>query len=377
VLALVEDGRLALDSSVRHYLPQVPASWQPITLRHLLSHRGGIPDYTSEGFDYRKDYTDDEMVAMASALPLEFPAGARWNYSNSGYVLLGIIITRVTGRPYYEFLRERIFTPAGMPTIRVITEAEVVPHRAHGYLPVAGGWEHAAWVAPRLNTTADGSMLLSLRDMLAWNETVRQRRILRPESWALMLSATRLNSGRPYPYGFGWFVEEAGGHPMLQHGGTWQGFVTQYSHFPDQELSVVVLANARAMAPPALAMQLAALVDPALTPAPTPVTPIADREPAATAAVRAILERLSAGQLELTDFEVVRQTVFPRMRAALTAAVRGKGAPTRLELMARREVGDDVERQYVAWYGAERLRVVVSLGPQGKLTALRITPEQP
>jgi hypothetical protein len=74
---------------------------------------------------------------------------------------------------------------------------------------------------------------------------------------------------------------------------------------------------------------------------------------------------------------VVRQTVFPRMRAALTAAVRAKGAPTRLELMARREVGDDVERQYVAWYGAERLRVVVSLGPQGKLTALRITPEQP
>jgi CubicO group peptidase (beta-lactamase class C family)/imidazolonepropionase-like amidohydrolase/Tol biopolymer transport system component len=377
VLALVEDGRLALDSSVRHYLPQLPASWQPITIRHLLGHTGGVPDYTSDSFDYRKDYTDDELVAMAAALPLEFPAGARWNYSNTGYALLGIIITRVTGQPYHEFLRARIFTPAGMPTIRVITEAELVPHRARGYLPVAGGWEHAAWVAPRLNTTADGSMLLSLRDMLAWNETVRQRRVLRPESWALMRSATRLNSGRPYPYGFGWFVEEAGGHPMLQHGGTWQGFVTQYSTFPDQELAVVVLSNARAMAAPALAMELAALVEPALTPAPAPVTPIADREPAATAAVRAVLERLAAGQLELADFEVVRQTVFPRMRAALTAAVRGKGAPTRLELLARREVGDDVERQYVAYYGAERFRVVVALGPQGKLTALRITPEQP
>jgi CubicO group peptidase (beta-lactamase class C family) len=191
VLALVEDGRLTLDSSVRHYLPQVPASWQPITIRHLLSHTGGVPDYTSDQFDYRKDYTDGELVAMAAALPLEFPAGARWNYSNTGYALLGIIITRVTGRPYHEVLRERIFTPAGMPTIRVITEADVVPHRARGYLPVAGGWEHAAWVAPRLNTTADGSMLLSLRDMLAWNETVRQRRVLRPESWALMLAATR------------------------------------------------------------------------------------------------------------------------------------------------------------------------------------------
>ena len=140
-------------------------------------------------------------------------------------MVLGILVTRVTGRPYYEFLRERIFTPAGMPTIRIITEADVVPHRAHGYLPVAGGWEHATWVAPRLNTTADGSMLLSLRDMIAWNETVRTRRVLRPEHWELMLSATKLSSGKPYPYGFGWFLGEAGGQPMQEHGGTWQGFV--------------------------------------------------------------------------------------------------------------------------------------------------------
>ncbi len=119
---------------------------------------------------------------------MEFPAGSRWNYSNTGYVVLGILIARITGMPYHEFLRERIFTPAGMPSIRVITEAAVVPHRAHGYLPVAGGWEHATWVAPRLNTTADGSMLLSLRDLIAWNEVVRTRRVLRPESWTLMMS---------------------------------------------------------------------------------------------------------------------------------------------------------------------------------------------
>jgi CubicO group peptidase (beta-lactamase class C family)/imidazolonepropionase-like amidohydrolase/Tol biopolymer transport system component len=375
VLALVEDGRVALDSSVRHYLPEVPASWQPITIRHLLGHRGGLPDYTSDGFDYRKDYTDAELLAMAGALPLEFPAGARWNYSNTGYVVLGVLIARVTGQPYHAFLRERIFTPAGMPTIRVITEAEVVPHRAHGYLPVAGGWEHAAWVAPRLNTTADGSLLLSLRDMIAWDETVRRRRVLRPESWALMLSPAVLPTGRTYPYGFGWFLEEAGGHPVHQHGGTWQGFVTQYTRFPDQELAVVVLSNARAMAPATLATQLAALVDPALSPSPPPATPIADTEPEATAAVRAVLARIAGGTLALEDFEVVRQTIFPRLRAALLGALRGKGAPTQLELLARRAVGDDVERQYYAWFGAERFRVVATLGPLGRLTGLRVTPE--
>ncbi len=377
ILALVEDGRMALDSSVRHYLPEVPATWQPITIRHLLGHLGGVPDYTSDSFDYRKDYSDAELIAMASALPLEFSAGARWNYSNTGYVLLGIIMTRVTGRPYDEFLRERIFTPAGMPTIRVITESAVVPHRAHGYLTNSAGWEHAAWVAPRLNTTADGSMLLSLRDLIAWNDVVRERKVLRPESWALMLSATRLNSGRTYPYGFGWFLGEAGGHPVQEHGGTWQGFVSQYTRFPDEDLAVMVLSNARVMAPAALAMQVAALVDSTLTASPAPVTAIPDRDPQATATVQAVLTRVASGSLSLDDFEVVRQTVFPRMRAALTATLRGKGAPTRLELLARREVGDDVERQYFAWFGPERFRVVVSLGPQGKLTALRISAEQP
>ncbi len=377
VLSLVEAGKIALDSSVRHYLPEVPASWQPITIRHLLSHRGGVPDYTSETFDYRKDYSDADLIAMAGALPLEFPAGARWNYSNTGYVLLGIIVTRVTGRPYDQFLRERIFTPAGMPTIRVITEADVVPNRAHGYLPTTSGWEHAAWVAPRLNTTADGSMLLSLRDLIAWNEVVRTRRILSPESWTLMLSASRLPSGREYPYAFGWFLGEVGGQPIQEHGGTWQGFVSQYTRFPDQDLSVMVLSNARAMAPAALALQVAALYEPSLVPTPPPTAGILDREPQATATVRAILTRVAAGALVLDDFEVVRQTVFPRMRAALTATVQGKGPLTRLELLARREVGDDVERQYFAWFGTQRFRVLVTLGPLGKLTGLRITTESP
>jgi len=377
ILALVEDGTLALDQSIRHYLPEVPASWQPITIRHLLSHQGGLPDYTADNFDYRRDYTDAELLTMAGGLPVEFPAGSRWNYSNTGYVVLGILIARITGMPYHEFLRERIFTPAGMPTIRVITEAAVVPHRAHGYLPVAGGWEHATWVAPRLNTTADGSMLLSLRDLIAWNEVVRTRRVLRPESWTLMMSATPLTSGRPYPYGFGWFMGQAGAHPMQEHGGTWQGFVTQYSRFPVQDLGIIVLSNARAMAPATLALQLAALVDSTLTTSPPPVVAIPDREPTVTATVQAILTRIASGQLELTDFEVVRQTVFPRLRTQLLGVLRGKGTPEKLQLLARREIGDDVERQYVAWYGSTRYRVTVTLGPLGKLTGLRVAPEQP
>jgi CubicO group peptidase (beta-lactamase class C family)/imidazolonepropionase-like amidohydrolase len=377
VMALVEDGRLDLEASVRRYLPGTPPSWEPIRLRHLLDHSSGLPDYTADDFDYRRDYTDDDLLRLAAALPLEFPPGSRWNYSNTGYVVLGIIMTRVTGMPYHEFLRQRIFSPAGMPTIRVITESGVVPHRARGYLPTPGGWEHAAWVAPQLNTTADGSMLLSLRDMLAWNEVVRTRSVLSPGSWARVLAPMTLASGRRYPYGFGWFIRDVGGAPLHEHGGTWQGFVTQFSRYTGAELDVIVLANARTPAPALLAEQVAALLDPDLAAPPPPSTPIADPDPAATAALRALLTRVAAGSLELDDFEAIRQTLFPRVRAALVGTLAGKGAPTRLELLARREIGDDVERQYRAWYGSTRLRVFVTTGPSGRPTALRVVPEGP
>ena len=363
-----------LEASVRRYLPETPESWQPIRIRHLLTHSSGIPDYTGDDFDYRKDYSDEELVRMAAELPLEFPAGERWNYSNTGYVILGIVMTRVTGTPYYEFLRARIFDPAGMPTIRVITEAGVVPNRAHGYLPSEDGWTHAAWVSPKLNTTADGSMLLSLRDMIAWNEAVRNRRVLKSESWERMLSPMVLNSGRTHPYGLGWFLGEAGGQVVNEHGGTWQGFVTQYTRFTGDDLAVVVLSNARTPAPGPLATQVAALFNEALEPAPPPSTLIRDPDPEVTAHVRGILAKVAAGNLELSDFEFVRQTVFPRMRAALTGVLQGKGEPTRMELLARRTVGDDVHMEYFAWFGSERFRVVVSLGPGGGMTGLRVTP---
>jgi CubicO group peptidase (beta-lactamase class C family)/imidazolonepropionase-like amidohydrolase/Tol biopolymer transport system component len=375
VMALVEDGRIDLEASVRRYLPESPESWEPIRIRHLLTHSSGIPDYTSDEFDYRQDYTEHDMVRMAGELPLEFQAGARWNYSNTGYVMLGIIMTRVAGKPYYDFLRERIFDPAGMPTIRVNTEARIVPNRAQGYIPVDGGWEHAAWVSPVLNTTADGSMLMSIQDMVAWNETVRTRRVLRPESWDRILAPMTLNSGRTYPYGFGWAMAEAGGQVVHEHGGSWQGFITQFTRYTGDDLAVVVLSNARTGAPPGLATGIAALYNPAFAPPASPTTPIRDPAPDQTDYVSSMLTRIAEGTLDLSDFAFVRQTVFPRMRAALIRTLQGRGGPSRLELLSRMQVGDDTQMHYWAWYGADRFRVVVSLGSEGGLTGLRVIPE--
>ena len=208
VMLAVEDGAVALDDPITRYFPEGPESWRAITVRHLLTHTSGIPDYTTPTFDYRRDYTYDELVRHASALALEFPPGARWNYSNTGYLLLGILVERATGRFYGDILRDRVFGPLGMETARVISEADIVPNRAAGYRRVDDELKNQEWVAPQLNRMADGCLYLSVLDFVAWNEGLRRGAILSPESWQVVYTPVRLNSGNSFPYGFGWFVEE-------------------------------------------------------------------------------------------------------------------------------------------------------------------------
>jgi CubicO group peptidase (beta-lactamase class C family) len=146
VMMLVEDGKIRLDDPIRKYLPGSPATWDKITVRNLLTHTSGIPDYESDSLkkkgaafvNLRNDYTEDELFKKFSGLPLDFPPGSQWRYSNSGYVILGILIHKVTGQFYGDVLQERIFRPLGMASTRIISEADIIPNRAAG-LP-AGEW---------------------------------------------------------------------------------------------------------------------------------------------------------------------------------------------------------------------------------------------
>src|SRR5205823_1886400 len=141
-------------------------------VRNLLNHTSGIPDYTTSTFEYRKDYTEDQLAHFAYDQPLEFPAGSRWNYSNTGYALLGFIIHKASGQFYGDVLAERVFKPLGMTSTRIISEADIVPNRAAGYQLVNGQLKNQDWVAPLLNTTADGSLYFTVHDLLAWNAAV-------------------------------------------------------------------------------------------------------------------------------------------------------------------------------------------------------------
>ena len=373
VMLQVEDGKLRLDDPLTKFFPDAPAGWRTITVRHLLTHTSGIPDYTTDAFDYRKDYTEDELARLAFAQPLEFPAGSRWNYSNTGYALLGFIVRKASGSFYGDVLAERVFKPLGMTTTRVITERDIVPNRAAGYVLSNGELKNQEWVAPQLNTTADGSLYFSLRDLLAWDLGVKRRAILKPESWAMILEPVRLTSGKPYPYGFGWSIDERNGQPLQQHGGSWQGFKTQYSRFLGEDLSIIVLANAAQADPGRIADGIAAIVNPALA-IPVP-SPIADHEPAVREKLFAVIEALREGKLTPADFAYVRAGFFPGAAESYRRMLSRIGTPSRAVLMERRELGDDRIYAYELTFGERTMLARIGLAPDNKVSQFSLRPK--
>lgn len=264
VMSEVEAGRLSLDDSIRKHFPDAPASWQAITVRHLLTHTSGIPNYTDGRVDYRRDYTEDELRHFAYELPLEFAPGDWWNYSNTGYVLLGALVRKTSGQFYGDVLRERVFAPLGMKTARVISERDIVLNRAAGYDLVGGELKNQEWVSPSLNTTADGALYLSLDDYIAWDRGLRGRALFSDASWDAMFEPVRMNSGRRQPYALGWSVERIAGQNVQQHGGSWQGFRTHIARYLGDDLTIVVLANLAQAQPGAIADAIATHYIPAL-----------------------------------------------------------------------------------------------------------------
>jgi CubicO group peptidase (beta-lactamase class C family) len=267
VMLMVEDGKVSLEDPIGKYLPDAPASWKPVTIRHLLTHTSGIPDYTNGPLDLRKDYTEEQLATLAYGAKMDFEPGAQWKYSNTGYLLLGIVIRKASGKFYGDVLAERVFQPLGMTTTRVISESAIVRHRAGGYTLVNGELRNQNWVSPSLNTTADGALYFSLKDLVAWDAGVRAKRILSAASWTASLEPVRLAGGKTHGYGFGWAIGARGGQPVYQHGGAWQGFKTHYARFDRGELSVIVLANLQQANPGRIVDGVAAAIDPALAPA--------------------------------------------------------------------------------------------------------------
>jgi len=249
VMMLVEEGKIGLDDPLTKYFADAPPSWKDVTVRELLSHTAGFGDYP-KSFNFRKDWTEDELLKLVESIPLAYTPGTKWAYSNLGFLTLGILIHRVTGEFYGDFLQRRIFHPLEMNSTRIIGEADIVPNRAAGYRLVKGELKNQEWVAPMVNTTADGSLYFSILDLAKWDAALYTEKLLKRSSLDLMWTPARLksgdaNSGRPNSghYGFGWFIDDRNGHRCIHHDGAWQGFETAIDRYVDDRLTVVALTN--------------------------------------------------------------------------------------------------------------------------------------
>lgn len=264
VLLLQERGKLNVDDPISKYLPDAPASWSKITIANVLTHTSGIPSFT--GFpDYRttewKDTNPTELVARFRDKPLEFEPGSKFNYSNSGYVLLGYLIEKVSGQTYADFLQQNIFTPLGMKDTGIDSNAAILPQRAQGYSPSPKGMVHAGYISMTIPFSA-GALYSTTGDLLKWEQGLFGGKVLKPES------LTRMTTPFKDGYGFGLVIRTIDGHKLIAHGGGIEGFNTSLNYYPDDKLTVIALSNLNGGAPDQIATGLgkAALGQPVILP---------------------------------------------------------------------------------------------------------------
>jgi CubicO group peptidase (beta-lactamase class C family) len=372
-MLLVEDGKIVLDDPVKKYLPDAPPTWDGITIRHLLTHTSGIPEYQyGKDFDMRKDYTDDERLHIVYGMKLEFAPGSRWNYSDTGYMVLGILLSRAGGEFYGDILRRRVFEPLVMKTARIISEEDVIPNRAAGYRLVKDEIKNQKFLSPSNYKTADGSLCWSVLDMAKWADAGRTKALLKPDSWREMTTAVRLTSGKAYPYGFGWFIDEWNGKPVLQHGGYGSGFTAQLSRRPgDNELAVAVLCNRVGIRLGKIARDIMAMYEHELAPN---EKPIEDKEPGTTARVRDFLARAVAGKLNESDFAFLQGGLRQERADKFAELLVPLGELKSLALLERRELGDDVERRYLGQFAKATADVRIQFTADGKVSDFSVQP---
>jgi len=255
ILLLEERGQLKVEDQVKKYMADAPAAWDRVTIFNLLTHTSGIPSFT--GFhDYHSTEaiaaTPEQLVARFRNKPLEFQPGEKWNYSNSGYVLLGYLIEKITQQSYRQFVQQNIFNPLGMKDSGYDSNSEVIPHRASGYTPGPNGVTNAGYIDMTIPLSA-GALYSTTEDLLRWERGLMGGKLLSPASIEKMTTPFKND------YAFGLGVHTANGHKMIDHGGGIEGFNTFLAYYPEDKLTVVVLANQNGQAPDAIANKLAAV----------------------------------------------------------------------------------------------------------------------
>jgi D-alanyl-D-alanine carboxypeptidase len=355
VMILVEQGQLNLDLPIRQYLDTLPQPWQLLTLRQLLSHTSGISETSALG--KLKQISDFPKVTQAA---LEFPPGESWDYSNSGYYLAGLIIEKVTGQTYADFMRNRIFQPLGMNQTQALLSPS--PDLAAGY-----EWNRKfkqVTLSEDKFAYAAGNIISTISDMTKWVQAIEQGKLLKPSGYQQLWTATLLKNGRSSGYGLGWFVSRFNQHPSLEHGGNVDGYSAGLYHFPKDRLNVIVLTNNVNTLGSMLANAIAGIYEPKLSF--LAANPQADPNPEFTSKFLALLQG-NQNRLPFTpQFQLTRNTARGR---AFRTYMKLFQPVTKLDFLHVEPNGNDRTYYYRTQLKGNPSLAVVTVTAQGQIAS--------
>ena len=384
IMLLVEDGKLKLDDTLGKYVPEVPAKWSGITIRQLLNQISGIPNYTAGGkLVNDKVYSRAEIIDLVKDLPQRFEPGTKWEYSNTNYFLLGMVIEKVSGRSYPDFMRDRIFKPLGMNSTFINTSGLKFKNAATGYSRADGKWEKAKLDDPS-QPFAAGAIVSTPVDMAKWSIAVSEGKLLKKTSWDEALAPGKLTDGKLTNYGFGWEVGKLGEASYLAHSGGIAGFGSYHVRFPAENLSIVVLTSTPGRAT-GLANEIAGVYLPkvaaalaaqkAAQEAAKNAAPMADADPDTTKFLRTVFEGLIKGEGDPALFSgEFQKSMFPD-RIKQPTPMTGQTLRS-FELMSAENADGTKRRQYrAAFESGMKVRVFFTVDAQGKISGVGVRPE--
>ncbi|HVA56447.1 MAG: serine hydrolase domain-containing protein [Gemmatimonadaceae bacterium] len=296
VLLLAQEGRLTLDDPVAKYFPELTRA-SDVTIRNLLSHTSGYEDYAPQDYTipaWTKPTTAEAIVHEWATKPLDFAPGTQYQYSNTNFNIIGLIVEKASGQPFWSFLKSRVLDPLGLThTIDLDTQRDQL--EPTGYFRHALGPLRPALMEAPGWYFADGEMAMPVGDLLQWDISLMNQSLLAPASYAAMETRTRLKNGQEIAYGLGLSVGVLDGHRMVTHGGEVGGFVASNTVFPDDKTAVAVLTNQEASpAAGAIGRAISALL---LGPAPA-----SDETAKAEALARQVLAGLQKGTIDRALF---------------------------------------------------------------------------
>jgi D-alanyl-D-alanine carboxypeptidase len=360
ILQLQEAGKLSIDDPISKYYAAAPASWHAVTLRHLLTHTSGIPSYTDLPNFFaeqsRLDRTPEEIIKLTQDAPLQFVPGSKFSYDNTGYIILGYVIEKVSGQTYADYVRQHILAPLGMKDSGYDVSETVLPQRAAGYANSPSGVTNAPFLSMTLPFAA-GSIYSTVDDLLTWDQALYAAG--KPLG-AASLKAMFTDNG--HGYGFGWGIADLHGHRLITHAGGINGFVSEFERYPDDKLTVIVLSNYAGAPVGEIGTDLAAIyLD----------IPPRTAAPGGEAAIRRMVDQVAKGAPDYDSMSAQLGAAVKAQLPLLQKNLAQLGALRTVTLQRAEPDGSDKYRVEFA-HGAEVW--LLKLGAGGKVESAQVGP---